>query len=957
MTDSSKKDYKNTLNLLDTGFSMRANAVERDPQIQKKWLDNDIYGKVLAKNKGKDLFVLHDGPPYANGHIHIGHTIGKTLKDIIIRYESMNGKYAPYIPGWDCHGLPIEHAVAKKLGSKIHDMPINELLAECRKYANEFVNIQREEFKKLGVRGDWDNPYLTMSKDMEAGQLEVFGKMAQKGYIYKGLKPVYWCASCRTALAEAEVEYADHTSIDIYVGFRLPIVNGRLKIAEFESAKDAKNLKTHEIDAGIINPILPKLKDPTYVVIWTTTPWTLPANVAISVNPDMEYELLCTTREDGTGANYLVAKELKEKFLADTKLTEKKVLASISGSELEGICTEHPFTQDGGELFRYSPIICGEHVTLEAGTGCVHTAPGHGMDDYNVGLQYGMEIISPVNDRGVFAEGTPFVAGEHYTKVNDKIFELLGNRLLSKNKLSHSYPHCWRCKNPVIYRATPQWFASVDGFRSQVLDEIKKVEWIPPEGENRISSMIEKRGDWCISRQRKWGVPIPVIYCADCGEEVSYNDNKNSDILEKIVAGVREKGLEYWWETPAETIAGSYKCSCGGKGFTKETDIMDVWFDSGSTHYTVLRQRGIISEHQRANLYLEGSDQHRGWFQSSILTSVAISGHAPYQMVLTHGFLVDGEGRKMSKSLGNGIELNDVIKNYGTDILRLWVASSDYRDDVRLSQIILKQITDIYRKIRNTVRFLLINTSDYNPADPVKHENMRDIDRYILAKTDKIMSDINQYYKNFEFYKIYQVLQNYCINDLSSFYLDITKDRLYTWGVDSVDRRAAQTAYYEILMKLVTVIAPIMPHMAQDALDYVVGEHPAAPDLLDWVKISQDDGSILGKWEKILEFKDEVNLKLESMRKNKEIGHSLDSKVTIGAKYKHTDILKHLSETELSELLIVSQVGYGDGDGLTVEVAGGHKCERCWNYKADVGTNTEHTTLCVRCADVVVNIK
>lgn len=917
-------DYRDTLNLPETDFPMRGNLPQREPEILKKWEENNLYAQVQKARAGKPRFVLHDGPPYANGDIHLGHALNKVLKDIIVKYKTMAGFDAPYVPGWDTHGLPIEQQVIKKLGLNRHAVSALEFRHKCQEYAEKYVNIQREQFKRLGVRGDWDHPYLTLEKEYEAAQIGVFGEMAKKGYIYKGLKPVYWCPSCETALAEAEIEYADKTSTAIYVKF--PVREGK----------------------GVLGT------DKTFVVIWTTTPWTLPANLAISVHPEFTYAVVKAGEE-----HWVVAEGLLENLRALWEM-ELPVEITLSGKDLEGVICRNPL------MDRDSVLICGEHVTLEQGTGCVHTAPGHGEDDFIVGKQYGLPVLCPVDHQGKFtAEGGQY-AGLKTDKANPVIVEDLkeNSTLIHADKIEHSYPHCWRCKSPIIFRATEQWFASIDGFREQALAEIDKVEWIPAWGRDRIYNMVADRGDWCISRQRTWGVPIPIFYCEDCGKELV-----NDETIKQVQEIFRREGSDAWFARPAaELLPPGTSCACGGTSFRKETDIMDVWFDSGTSHVGVLQEREGLK--WPADLYLEGSDQHRGWFNSSLSTSVAAFGKAPYEAVLTHGFLVDEQGRKMSKSLGNGVDPLQVVKEMGADILRLWVSSADYKNDVAASPRIMKQMTEAYRKIRNTLRFLLSNLNDFDPAeDSVPYAELPEIDRWALLKLGKVISKVSQGYENYEFHLVYHTVHNFCAVDLSAVYLDIVKDRLYVEGKTSQLRRAAQTVLYLALDALVRLLAPILTFTADEIWSYVPGEKEENVQVakLPEPKAEWLDPDLEEKWEKILRLRADVAKALEMARQEKLINHPLTAQVELYPTAEQYEFLKPIPN--LSDIFIVSAVTLHqpgeerpsgliegqelEGLGVAVQPASGEKCERCWIYHPSVGQDQDHPTLCPRCLSVV----
>jgi len=913
---------------------MRGNLPEREPQILEYWRKARIYEKRVAAGKGKPKFVLHDGPPYANGNIHIGTALNKVLKDIIVKYKSLTGYDAPYVPGWDTHGLPIEHAAIKILGLNRHELDPLKLRQECKQYALKCLDMQRQDFIRLGVSGDWENPYITLDPAYEAKQIEVFGDMAKKGHIYKGLKTVYWCPSCETALAEAEIEYAEKKSPAIYVKFPLVDDNGTLPVGV-----DRENV---------------------FAVIWTTTPWTLPANVAIAVNPEFEY----VWAEFSNGEIYLLAKELLENVVKENGLGSYSILAIVRGADLEGAVFHHPFVD------RESLLILGDHVTLEAGTGCVHTAPGHGQEDFEVGMKYKLPVINPVDHAGRFtAEGGKF-AGMFVQDANGPIIKELADRnlLLGKGSIRHQYAHCWRCKNPIIYRATEQWFASVDGFREATLKAIENdVRWIPAWGKERIYNMVADRQDWCISRQRVWGVPIPIFYCERCNEHII-----NDVTIDAVKELFRKEGSDAWWKYSAqEILPEGFVCPhCGHNSFRKETDIMDVWFDSGSSHAAVLTEREELT--WPADMYLEGSDQHRGWFQSSLLTAIATRGKAPYKSVLTHGFVVDGEGRKMSKSLGNVVYPQAVIQQFGADILRLWVASADYKADIRISNDILKQLAEVYRKIRNTFRYMLGNIYDFNPAtDRVPYEQLPEIDRWALLRLEQVRERVTKAYEEYEFHLLYHTIHNFCTIDLSAIYLDILKDRLYTSVPDSPERRAAQTVMYEILMTLVVLVAPVLTFTAEEVWQHLpqVPDKPESVQLASWPSPRPEylDPALEAKWDGILAMRSEILKALEVARRNKVIGHSLDARVEIYASGEQYERLAAVRD-DLATILIVSQVNLlpdaaaAPADAIhaqdlplavVVKPAQGEKCERCWIYSESVGQSTQHPTLCRRCSEVM----
>ena len=927
MTESTKTEYKNTLNLPQTTLAMRANATVRELEIQKFWEENNIYEKMVGERDKVNAFVLHDGPPYLSSEkIHVGTALNKILKDILIKYKSQRGFYAPYVPGYDGHGLPIENAVVKNIKGGRHSISETELRARCRDFAHKNLKGQEKEFKRLGVLGNWEHPYLTIDPEYEAEQIRVFGEMFKKGYIEKGMKPVYWCASCETALAEAEVEYADHTSTSIYVRFKFD-EDGTKKIAQM-------------ID-------LPG--DNVYAVIWTTTPWTIPSNMAISMHPRFEYTFFEGANTDKAplkGDVYVVATELLSAFLKDVEWEESdiKVLGSCKGQDLELLNTKHPLVN------RKSPIILGEHVTLDAGTGSVHTAPGHGLEDYEVGCKYGIEVFSPLDGQGIWTDtvGIPELAGVPYYKGNAMVIEMLEKcgALLKQQDIQHSYPHCWRCKKPVIYRATPQWFVKVDKFRDIALDAVHNVKWIPASGENRIGNMVESRTDWCISRQRAWGVPIPIFYCEDCGEVIC-----TEETIENVAKMFEKESSDAWVKYSAEELLPKgFVCpKCGKNHFKKEKDIMDVWFDSGISWRAVVEKRADELGHTPVDMYLEGSDQHRGWFQSSLLTSVATQGKAPYKQVLTHGFVFGEDGRKMSKSLGNYIRPDDIIKNYGADILRLWAASVDYRNDIKIGNNIIGQLTEIFKKTRNTARFLIGNLFDFDPSvDYVKYEDLKNIDKFALHKLNKLIADVTEAFENYEFYKYFQCLQNFAAVDLSSFYLDIVKDRLYTAGKKSLSRRACQTVLFENLMALVRILAPVMPHQAEDIWQNVpeVQRGGLISILLsDWPVLNEkwNNPELEEDFTKILKSREVVSRAIEPLRADKKVGSSLE--VAVWIKAEDSEVLK-ANEIDLADIYIVSQAHLTDSkpedilnehneEGYTVWVvkAKGEKCTRCWKYR------------------------
>ena len=920
MAESTKTEFKDTLNLPQTTLPMRANATVRELEIQKFWVENNIYEKMIGERDKTNSFVLHDGPPYLSSEkIHVGTALNKILKDILIKYKSQRGFYAPYVPGYDGHGLPIENAVVKTLKGGRHSISEAELRAKCREFAHKNLKGQESEFKRLGVLGNWEHPYLTINPEYEAEQVRVFGEMYKKGYIEKGLKPVYWCAACETALAEAEVEYADHTSTSIYVRFKF----------EDDAVQKIENILGSKTDKDI------------YAIIWTTTPWTIPSNMAISMHPRFVYTFF-----EYKNDIYVVAEELLNSFLNDVEWDEAdiKVLGTCFGQDLELLNTKHPL------LNRKSPIILGEHVTLDAGTGSVHTAPGHGLEDYEVGCKYGIEVFSPLDGRGVWTDtvGIDELVDVPYYKGNSMVIEMLQNcgALLKQQDIQHSYPHCWRCKKPVIYRATPQWFVKVDKFRDKALEAVHGVKWIPASGENRIGNMVESRTDWCISRQRAWGVPIPIFYCEDCGEVIC-----NDSTIENVAKMFEKESSDAWVKYSAEELLpDGFVCpKCGKKHFRKEKDIMDVWFDSGVSWRAVVEKRSEELGHTPVDMYLEGSDQHRGWFQSSLLTSVATQGKAPYKQVLTHGFVFGEDGRKMSKSLGNFIRPDDIIKKYGADILRLWAASVDYRNDIKIGNNIVGQLVEIFKKTRNTARFLIGNLFDFNPeTDYVEYDELKNIDKFALHKLNKLIEEVTVSFENYEFYKYFQSLQNFAAVDLSSFYLDIVKDRLYTAGKKSLSRRACQTVLFENLMALVKILAPVMPHQAEDIWQNVpeVQRGGLISILLsDWPVVNEkwNNPQLEEDFTKILKSREVVSRAIEPLRADKKVGSSLEVAVWIKAE---NDAILKANEKDLADIYIVSQANLAKEkpedvlneyveDGYTVWVtkARGEKCTRCWKYR------------------------
>ena len=923
-------EYKDTLNLPATDFPMKANLNQREPVMLAKWEETGLYAAMEADGASKPLYVLHDGPPYANGHIHIGHALNKILKDFVLKVKRMQGFHAPYVPGWDCHGLPIELQVEKNLGSKKSQVSKLEMRKLCREYAAKYVGIQKEEFKRLGIQGDWENPYLTMNYEYEGLTAGELAKFAHNGGLYRGRKPVHWCSSCVTALAEAEVEYADHTSPSIYVRFALQ----------------------DDVSAAI--PALAGKQ--AYVVIWTTTPWTIPANLAVALHPEFDYVALET--EKGV---LIVAEGLKDSFLAAAGLTGE-VIATFSATLLERKRCKHPFYD------RDSIILLGEHVTLEAGTGCVHTAPGHGQEDYELALKEGLEVYNPVDNYGKYLSTVEFFAGQQVFAANqsviDKLIEV--GALLQTSKISHSYPHCWRCKKPIIFRATEQWFISMkaNDLRGKALQAIDQVQWIPKWGRERIHGMIENRPDWCVSRQRSWGVPITAFSCTACGEYIA-----DGTIMDHIAGIFKEHSSDVWFDWSAQQLlpAGTKCPKCGVADFEKENDILDVWFDSGVSHAAVLEPNPKLSS--PADLYLEGSDQHRGWFHSSLLESVGSRGVAPYKSVLTHGFVLDGKGHKMSKSVGNVVAPEDVIKKFGADVLRLWCSAQDYRDDTRISDEILTRVSEAYRRIRNTCRYILGSISDFDPAtQSVAHADMPEIDRWALHQLEMLKERVLTAYQDFAFHVIYQDVNGFCTVEMSSFYLDILKDRMYTSKADSLSRRSAQTVLHEILDTLLRLLAPVLSFTADEAWQHMPARKEQSVHLAAFPVLHPEwkNDQLVERWERIMKVRGDVSKALELARVAKTIGHSLDASVTIAAPAELLGFLREYAG-ELQSIFIISKVTLADEingecwnseniEGLKVQVAAapGVKCERCWYYSEELGTDDAHPAICPKCTAAVL---
>lgn len=924
MTDN----YKDTLNLPKTEFAMKANLPQREPAMLAHWNDMGLYQKIQQQHEGRPTFILHDGPPYANGHTHIGHAVNKTLKDIIVKSKNLSGFRSPYVPGWDCHGLPVELNVEKKIGKAGVKVSVEDFRDKCRSYAASQVDIQREEFKRLGILGDWEQPYLTMNGHYEANVIRALGKIIANGHLQHGRKPVHWCVDCGSALAEAEVEYKDKLSPAIYVHF--PVVDNAELLQRF----------------GVEN-----LSKQVSLPIWTTTPWTLPANMAIAVNPSHKYSLV--TIDDNT---LVVASELLEALLATLQADDHEVIAEVNGEALEGLLCQHPFAK------RTSQVVLGDHVTLDAGTGNVHTAPAHGQDDYVVCSRYGIEVNNPVDNRGCFADDVEFFAGMHVFKANDAVIEKLKERgmLLHEEKLNHSYPHCWRHKTPLIFRATPQWFVSMDknGLRQQALAAIENSQWIPDWGQARIAEMVTKRPDWCISRQRVWGTPIPLL----AHKETTELHPKTAEIIEKVALQVEQDGIGAWDEMKIEDLIPE-----DADQYEKITDTLDVWFDSGVSHACVLEKRPELQS--PADIYLEGSDQHRGWFQTSLLTSVAMYQRAPFKQVLTHGFTVDADGRKMSKSLGNVVAPEEVIKKLGADPLRLWVAQTDYRAEINISDEILTRTSDAYRRIRNTARFLLSNLSDFSyQVNGVAAEKMLDLDRWAVDCVAQLQQEILDAYETYQFHVLVKKIHRFCTVEMGGFYLDILKDRLYTTTADGLPRRSAQTAMHHILEAFVRWLAPILSFTADEIWQNMSGDRPESVFLTTWYEdlftVSKDERD---RWQKIMESRDAVNKVLEDARNNNVIGSALAADVVLYCDESVMNILQSVAD-ELRFVLIASTAvlkpfAEKPGNAVATEVPGlsvlvtasaYEKCARCWHRRSDVGVDKDHPQLCARCVNNVV---
>ncbi|MCX8096903.1 MAG: isoleucine--tRNA ligase [Spirochaetes bacterium] len=915
-------DYKDTLNLPSTTFPMKANLPQREPEFIKLWKDKRVYERTLESRSKSKPYILHDGPPYANGHIHIGHALNKILKDIIVKNKLLEGYYSIFVPGWDCHGLPIELQVTKNLGNKAEHTSPTEIRKLSREYATRYINIQREEFIRLGIFGLWDKPYLTMSKDYEANIARMLIELYDRGYIYKGFKPIHWCFSCKTALAEAEIEYYEKESPSIYVKF--PVLNNTL------------------VDGKL------------FVLIWTTTPWTLPGNTAVAFSEELEYAIASFKDDE----YYIIAEPLLDSVAGKVGKAWKSI-KGVSLNDIRNLVVKHPFEE------RESKVVFGEHVSAETGTGIVHTAPGHGTEDYEIGVRYKLPILSPVDDYGRFTDEVSEWKGIHVFEANQQIIEYLDKvgMLLQYEKYKHQYPHCWRCKNPVIFRAKPQWFFNVNNpeLKQKALEGINSVKWFPSWGKNRIEAMVKNRTDWCLSRQRAWGVPIPAITCKKCGK--TYLGGEWGKHIYNIFL---KEGIDVWFEKDIKDLIGDFRCECGSDEFEKERDIVDVWFDSGVSSFCVLDEREELSS--PADLYLEGSDQHRGWFQSSLWPSVAIRGIPPYKNVLTHGFVLDEQGRAMHKSLGNVVSPEEVIKKYGADVLRLWVVSEDYTEDLRIGEHILEKVVDAYRKIRNTFRYLLSNLYDFNLSDMLSYEKLTDIDKWALDKLYKTMKEIRENYNNYEFNKVFRKIYDFCNIDLSAFYFDVLKDRLYTGRKDGIKRRSSQTAMYYILIHLVKAVAPILSFTAEDVWQNFFKDRLGTDSVFfteyEEVKEEWKNDEISRKFEYLILSRDATLKALEIARRDNLINSSLEAKVFIYSKDKNLLSIFEEYKKDLWEMFIVSQVEVIDGVSskinyeennikVGIDRAEGKKCERCWIYSPTVGQNSQHPTICQKCIEAI----
>lgn len=919
-----EKEYRATVNLPRTDFPMRGDLPHREPEIHKFWDEIDLYQKSLDKPAPKGRYILHDGPPYSNGDVHVGNAMQNKLpKDFITKYRSMRGYYAPYIPGWDNHGLPIENNVAAEFRKAGKTASRLEIRQRCREYAAHWVDVQRKQYQRLGIRGDWDNPYLTMAHDFEAAEVKVFADLALGGYIYRGLRPIYWCMYDETALADAEIEYEMHTSPSIYVRFGLK--------------HDPETIfGEHPIEN-------------CYAVIWTTTPWTIPANLALAAHPDFEYVVV----ETG-GDRYIVAKELLYKTLEAVGASEHRIIKTVNGRKLDGLVFQHPLYE------RESPVVFAEYVTTEEGTGIVHTAPGHGREDFATGQAYSLDVLNPVDSKGYFTEEAGQFAGLHILKQgNSAVVDVLreSGALMAETAVEHSYPHCWRCHNPVVFRTTVQWFLNMEhnDLRGRILNALNHVDWVPAESINRMRALMEGAPDWCLSRQRSWGIGIPAFFCNSCHDKIM-----NEESLGSVVRLVEEQGSDAWFEVPAEKILpAGFKCpNCGGTSFTKEQDILDVWFDSGSTWHAVVEARPELD--YPADLYYEGYDQFKAWFGKSLIVSMAVKDQAPYKQVAAHGFVVDALGRAMHKSRGNVVKTTDVTAKFGADIIRLAAASFDVFSDAKLSDEVLQRSTDAYRRIRNTFRFLLSNLYDFDPCrDAVEHARMLEIDRWILHRLQDLVREVTSAFDSFEFHRVFHLTHNFCAVDLSSLYLDILKDRLYASAARSPERRSAQTAMYELLSVLVRLLAPVISHTTEEVWRYIPGRKPAESVLLaDFPEVNESyiDEPLAERWQRLIEVRDEVYRHIEQARQSGVIGKPLESKVTVEAPAETYKFLRSF-EADLPSVFIVSQVELRETAGamkITIAPPEGQKCERCWLVLTTVGGVPEHPNLCERCAAVVV---
>lgn len=923
-------DYSKTINLPKTAFPMKANLPSREPEFQGKWEEMKLYEKILERRKGRPIFILHDGPPYSNGDIHMGHALNKILKDFIVRYKMLRGFYTPFIPGWDNHGMPIEKEVQEEILKEKIEPSVTLIRQRCRNFAAHFIEVQKQQFKRLGIIGDWDHPYLTMDNEYEADLVRIFGELYFKGYIYRTLKPILWCPNCKTALAEAEIEYHEKVSPSIWVAF--PLREGKGKL------------------------------ESTYAIIWTTTPWTLPGNVAIMIHPDFHYVIV-----EVKGKKFLIGKETIERVKEELGWEEIEIEEEFKGRNLEGVVFSHPF------LERESPLVLSEFVTAEQGSGLVHCAPGHGEEDYLVGREYNLPILSPVNAEGKFTDEAGEFAGLSVMQEgNDAIVSVLQKRdlLLKHSEITHEYPHCWRCKKPLIFRATVQWFMNIDhqGHREKCLREIENTRWIPSQMINRIYNMVKTRPDWCLSRQRAWGVGIPAFYCEDCDEVVI-----TPETIDRVFKLIKEKGSDAWFELPPEEILPQgFACpKCGGKSFRKEKDILDVWFDSGSSHLCVLDKKGKDLKWP-ADIYLEGADQHRGWFNSSLMIGVAIKGRAPYETVITNGWVLDAQGHPMHKSLGNVISPLEVVQRFGADVLRLWISSLNCTEDVHMSFEIVEQVAESYRKIRNTLRFILGNLYDFHPDSALPKEKLFGLDRFMLSKLQTLIKSVTDAYESFQFHRAYHIILDFCVNWLSALYLDILKDRLYIYPSGSIERLSAQSTLFEIAKVLITLLAPVIPHTAEEAFQHLPqwNGKPESVHLTDWPEVNEEfvDENLEKDWEKIWEIRRKVYKQIEEERSKGLITHPLEASIDIYLPIDYLTVISRL-DGKLSDILITSSASVHSIEEapqisktvedikVVVEKAKGRKCARCWQIKESVGIDHEHPELCERCVAIIKSIE